>query len=538
MVTTNEKAGPTVAASPARKETVPSLLTFKAIIVDVASWWCYAILKRGDLKLFDELDSILESLPPIPAGSPLSTRLRCLVPWQELLKQLYTPGCTVGKKTFDEIQDKFVLLQASFNSRTRSRTNKEYNDILRMLQTHSVLSKLYNYLAKGDEDEDEDDDDFDDEHTTTNTNTNTNTILDECDYQWRYIYLDIHQIPPSLLCLVNKNNGWDCEDRRDHIIQIVSFKDSALTYKRLKNKMQSLLLRWFEDEIDDGGMVPELLEKRYRGIGFGDNAQQTTHPAMAILDAAAAAAAAASNENTRHLDAAAEDDSNSIVMRFPIVQRQKSRVDQNKSTVKQQRVSSNNNNNNNNNNRKSSRSLESVLDFNSEDESESESPDFDPEKKVKRVKLQRERRKRFKIFSQQQQHQISTAQRLEELLSMQPVGELYDSSTRRTTTTTTPTTTSRGQKRRRQDRSYHINPRHVRAKRPTFSSSNSNSDSIDSEQNIRWTKEEDNALINGIERYGYGNWPPIFKSERLILNKKGQSEMRDRANTLMGQGII
>ena len=506
--TNNEK--PVYAPSP------PTSLTFKAVIHDVASWWCYATLKQGDLRLFDELDDILDSLPrPFLASSPLSIRLRCLVPWHELLKQLYTPGCTVGEKRFETIQDKLLLLHQGFFSKTPAR--EEFNDVLRMVQTHSVLSKLYNYFSKSN-------------GTDNDQEDATDNILDQCNAEWESIYLESDGVPPSLLDLVDKCNGWDFEDRRDHILQIVSFPDSALTYKRLKKKMQSLLLHWFEHEIINSDetreRVPELLGKRYRGIGYSD--EKNISKDTAISAEASRNSPAVSKSDGRRLWEDA-----SIVVRSPIAQQQhqKSQADRGLSAKqqRQQQVMDN---------KEKRRSLEqehASSDFESSDVGDWS--DFHPEEHLRRLKLNREQNKMSRNVSREQQ--ISTGLRMEELLSM-PVGEpsYSESSPRRTTV--------RGRKRRRlDDRDYHHHSATVttttrvgsKKDQEFLNSSTSNknsSDFSDSDDQVSiWTQEEDEALKNGIKWNGYGNWMVILKEGNRLLGSRDEDELKKRANLLL-----
>lgn len=492
----------------------PSLsptLTFKAVINDVASWWCYAILNQGDLRLFDELDQILDSLPgPLLATSPLSIRLRCLVPWHELLKQLYTPGCSVGEKKFETIQDKLLLLHQRFFPKTPAR--EEFNDVLRMVQTHSVLSKLYNYFSNSDD-------------TGNDEEETTKKILYQCNAEWESIYLESDGIPPSLLDLVDKSNGWDFEDRRDHILQIVSFPDSSLTYKRLKKKMQSLLLHWFEHEIIDSdktvGKVPELLEKWYRGIGYGD--EQNLLEDVAKSTEAFRNSRTISEENT-HL----RKDASNLVTGTINRQQQKPGAGQGPSTQRQQRFSEKKRNSGSLDQEQARLILEStdVGDWS----------EFDPEEELRRLKLHRERKKRFLNFSQEQR--ISTGQHLDELLPM-PVGEPSYSEA------PSPRPTTRGRNRRRlDDRDYlqhsSIIPTKTRNRSKRLKSvsrtiiSTSCSDFSDSdEQASLWTQEEDKALQDGIKWNGYGNWVVILKKEKLILGSRDEDDLRNRANILL-----
>lgn len=468
-------------------------LTFKSVIHDVASWWCYAILKHGDLRLFDELDDILDSLPgPFLASSPLCIRLRCLVPWQELLKQLYTPGYSVGEKQFETIQDKLLLLHQGFFAKTPAR--EEFTDVLRMVQTHSVLSKLYNYLSKS--------------NGTKNEQENaTNRILDQCNAEWESIYVGSDTVPSSLLDLVDKTNGWDFEDRRDHILQIVSFPDSALTYKRLKKKMQSLLLRWFENEIIDsdetGAKVPELLRNRFRGIGFGNEGNM-------LIDAM-------SKNDTSRLQESA-----SIVVQSPVQEQQeqqtreepqKSQADDAVPSTQPGQVS----------NTKRNPDFEQVQASSGWESSDDDWSDCDPEEEPRPSEMRREQKNRFRHFSKE--HRISTGQQMEKLLTM-PVGEpsYSEASPQRKVT--------RGRKRRRLN--GRDDPRSTFV--PTNTNSHSDFDDSDDEDDIKWTQQEDDALRNGIKCNGYGNWMVILKDEKRILGSKNEDELRNRANVLLAHG--
>ena len=538
MSTTTNPKTPSVggADAPNNKSQIstfsPSLhLTFETVIQDVASWWCYAILKQGDLNLFDELDDILDSLPgPFPAASPLSIRLRCLVPWQELLKQLHTPGCSVGEKRFETIQDKLILLHQGFFSKTYGK--EEFNEVLKMVQTHAVLSKLYCYFSKSDG------------AHTEQTNA-TNKLLDQSNADWESIYLESDGVPPSLLDLVDKSNGWDHEDRRDHILQIVSFPDSVLTYKQLKEKMQSLLLHWFEIEIHDSNeAVPELLRKRYRGIGYGG---EENVPKDAIrTNESFRNTIAVSNVDTRRLR-----EETSLVMTSQQEEEEQSKEQQQKSRIgrrlspkkkqqkqQQQRISENKRKNNS-----LDQEQESLVSESSDCDDWS---DFEPEEELRRLKLHRERQKRLRNFSQEQR--VSAERRMEQLLPM-PVGEssYSEASPRRKLT--------RGRKRRHLHDQYYC---HHAITNPTTTvtglnneqgfwgtsestssssgSSSSSSDFDDSDDEvIPWTREQDEALRNGIKWNGYGNWAMILKGKFFLLGSKDEDELRNRANLLLAQ---
>ena len=475
-------------------------LTFKSVIQDVASWWCYAILKHGDLRLFDELDRVLDSLPgPFLASSPLSIRLRCLVPWHELLKQLYTPGCSLGEKKFESIQDKLLLLHQGFFFKNTN--TEEFNDVLRMIQTHTILSKLYNFFSQIDGDCDGQDD-------------TTNKILEQCNGEWKNIYLESDSVPSSLLDLVDKTNGWDFEDRRDHILQIVSFPDSPLTYKRLKRKIQSLLLGWFENEISDfdetGARVPELLGKRYRDIGYGE-IEDISH------DNIKATKSLRKRSSTRNFPA-------SPIANQLLLEHKKSRASQT-SFAKQQQVSKN---------ARKRRSLERAEQTNIMHESSDIDDwfEFHPDDEPKRLKPHRERKNKFLDFSHEQI--ISTGRRMEELLSM-PVGEpsYSEASPKRRTNS------SQKPKRQAKNVEHHLCLATARLrsnKEEIFSSSSTSSRSEISnfnEENRRWTQEEDDALKNGIKWNGYGNWIVIRKEQKLVLGSRDENELRKRANKLL-----
>lgn len=253
---------------------VLSSITYKETIVEFVSWWCYAVLKHRNLSLFNELQCVLNcchrvsSSVTIQPDSSLSFQLRCLVPWHELLIQLYTEGVSVSKKRFDRVQDSLVLLHERLFAKTGA-TEPKYVHLVESLQTHSVLSKLYKYLSDGGNDE------FSPAATDDDDSKTTDSILKKCNERWKMIYLNEDRIPQSLMDLVDTGNGWNKKKRKDCIVQIVSAKDSTLRYRRLMDTMQSLLLRWFENEIKIGdsshkdARISELLKIRYRGIGFG-----------------------------------------------------------------------------------------------------------------------------------------------------------------------------------------------------------------------------------------------------------------------------
>lgn len=478
------------AAKPAGNHETPASvsppldLTFESVIHDVASWWCYTILKRGDLRLFDELDEILDSVPgPFPASSPLSIRLRLLVPWQELLKQLYTPGCTVGQKQFEGIQDKLLLLHQGFFSKTSAA--EEFNSVLRMVQTHSVLSKLYDYFSKI-------------EGLSDEQQLSTNEVLDQSSADWESIYLESDGVPPSLLDLVDKTNGWDHEDRRDHILQIVSFPDSALTYRRLKKKMQSLLLFWFENEIIDtdseDSEVSELLRMRYRGFGYA--AAEIVHK-----DAAKNTATPPNTPAASKIDPSRPQEETSVVVASRLAS--PAAKEPEKAEEKQQ---------------EQQRPIITRQDtFASESSDWSDSDD----EKVPPLKMNRDEK--------------------QTRLSM-PVGEPSYSEA-----SPSQRKMSSHRKRRRLGDQYHHHRSSTHSKstgrklkyKHGFSDSSDSDNSVSSDFNdsddegTAWTQEQDAALKNGIHWNGYGNWDIILKQEKRLLGTKGKKDLQDRANMLL-----
>jgi hypothetical protein len=448
--TTNHKS--------ATKRKLP-FVTFQNNISDITSWWCCAILKNHDLSLFEEFEGVLQCLsqtsPNIPKNSPLGIRLHCVVPWQELLKELYTEGFGIGKKKFERIQDTLVLLRQRNFPETSA--EQEYKEVLMMVQTHSVLSKLYKYLSG------------DDDAALDDKNKTSDDILDECEAKWRTIYLDVDHIPQSLKDLVDKTNGWDCKTRKAHIKHIVSSSGSILKYKILRNKMQKLLLRWFEHEIE--GDVPELLEKGYRGIGFGK----------------------ISSDNNRSL-------SKNIISNIDPDAVDKKIAEIKKSPVESPKKKSLN------------RNSESKL---PKDSSHSDSSGVDEKKEVELLEMKRKRKN------------IPRSSMMEGASLSVPAGESSFSPNKK----------------------HHIvkKGRHnVEKGRHNFDGSYSiskpsrwDSDSSEVENNIiRWSKEEDIALENGIQRYGFGNWKAIIKSSGEIFASKNKTDLKDRAKILIGQGKI
>jgi len=496
-------------------------LTFKTVIQDVASWWCYAILKSGELKLFDELDEILDSLPgPFAASSSLSIRLRCLVPWHELLKQLYTPGCTVGEKQFETVQDKLLLLHQGFFSKTTA--GEEFNNALRMIQTHSVLSKLYNHLSQIDD-------------APNDQQNATNKILDQCNAEWESIYLGSNGVPPSLLDLVDKNNGWDFEDRRDHIIQIVSFRDSPLTYKRLKKKMQTLLLHWFEHEIVDsdesGAKVPELLEKRYRGIGYGaDNS--------------------AENDGTKIIESIkigpkVDAEENSIGETYPSTPpppRQQHQQSGTREIMLKRRKESTKKR------RKGNSMIEDKNGLVYDSDNLSDWSDFDPDEGLWRLKVKRERNKKFRTQNGRQMEEESVSMPVGEPSYSSPErkgfrgrsrGGLNDRDDRHHSADAPSSTLSKRKKRTRERRGKTFVPKPLVTNNnywDTDDSGSSGSDFGDSDdEEVPWAREEDEALNHGIQCNGYGNWARILQEEKRFLGSRNKEELRKRANVLIGR---
>ena len=436
----------------ATKRKLP-FVTFQDNITDITSWWCWAILQNRDLSLFEEFEGVLQCLsqtsPNIPKNSPLGIRLHCLVPWQELLKELYTEGLGIGKKKFERIQDTLVLLRQRNFPETPAA--QEYKEVLRMVQTHSVLSKLHKYLSGDD--------------ALNDRNKTSDDKLDECEAKWRTIYLDVDHIPQSLKDLVDKT--WDRKTRKAHIKHIVSSSSSILTYKMLRNKMQKLLLRWFEHEIE--GDVPELLEKGYRGIGFGNIPYN--------------------NKNSLPKN---------IISNIPDA------VDEKIAEIKQ-------------------------------------SPVEPPKKKS----LERKSQSKLPTDSSESDL-IDYVKKVEEnLLEMK---RKYKNSTMEGASLSVPAGESSFSlnKRPKQDHIVEKERHNVENGRHNFDGSYSiskpsqwDSDTSEVENNIiRWSKEEDISLENGIQRYGFGNWKAIIKSSGEIFASKNKTDLSDRAKILIGQGKI
>jgi hypothetical protein len=449
----------------ATKRKLP-FVTFQATITDITSWWCILLLKNHDLSLFEEFEGVLQCLSQtssnIPKKSPLGIRLHCLVPWQELLKQLYTDGFGIGKKKFERIQDTLVLLRQRNFPETPA--EQEYKEVLMMVQTHSVLSKLHKYLSGDDAVALNDD-----------KNKTSDDILDECEAKWRTIYLDVDHIPQSLKDLVDKTNGWGCKTRKAHIKHIVSSSGSILTYKILRNKMQKLLLRWFEHEIE--GDVPELLEKGYRGIGFGD-ISSNKHSLSKNITSSSSINPDAVDEKIAEIKSPVEP---------PPKEKEKSLKVKSESKLPKD---------------------SSHSDFSCDDEKEEE---------VELLEMKRKRKK------------ISKSSMIEgESLSMPASESSFSPKNKRSKHTVKQESHNIEKGRHNFDGSYSIS-------KP----SQWDSDSSEVENNIiRWSKEEDIVLENGIQRYGFGNWKAIIKSSGEIFASKNKTDLSDRAKILIGQGKI
>jgi len=374
-----------------------------------------------------------------------------------------------------------------------------------MVQTHSVLSKLFEYFSNSD-------DDPEDEEEATSK------MLDQSNAEWESIYLESDGVPSSLISLVDNQNGWDVEDRKDYIIQIVSSKNSSLTYKRLKKKLQSLLLRWFEHEIghkdEAGGRVPELLKKRYRGIGYGDE-ENATHD---VSGPAKAVHKGVDVSKEKNFVGFRED--SEIFLRPPFGRKRRQQKSwagvrptpqqQSHQRGQQQRQQRPSNNIRKRRSREQQYQQEKlVLEFSDD----SDWSDDDSEEERKRLKLDHKQQKKFRL-----NQRISTGrQQLEGQLTM-PVGEpSYPEASRRNTTSRCLI------RRRHDDRVWTANSRMRPKEIPAFSGSKA----------YKWTQEQDEALKKGIKFNGYGNWMEILKEEDRFLGSRSRDELRDRANVLL-----
>eukprot|EP00536_Pseudo-nitzschia_multiseries_P010689 jgi/Psemu1/307514/fgenesh1_kg.335_\ len=197
-----------------KREKDDSSVTHKAIMIDLASWWCYTVLTGRNVRLPDEFGCVIQFLAPISWQSPLSIRLRCLVIWQDLLAQIDTPGYDPGKKRFESILDRLILLRKNFFPESPS--EDKYNEVLRMIQTHKILSEMFNCFEKMVKSG---------KNKRGDTKDNSmNATLDHCNDTLKNIYTGSNdKIPTWLTNLVNKRNGWNAEDRVDHITKIVTY---------------------------------------------------------------------------------------------------------------------------------------------------------------------------------------------------------------------------------------------------------------------------------------------------------------------------
>jgi len=54
----------------------------------------------------------------------------------------------------------------------------------------------------------------------------------------------------------------------------------------------------------------------------------------------------------------------------------------------------------------------------------------------------------------------------------------------------------------------------------------------------RFQDYEDEAIINGVNRHGFGNWKTILESSGGVLDDRSNMQIKDRARTLIKLGIL
>mmetsp|Transcript_726 Transcript_726/g.1744 ORF Transcript_726/g.1744 Transcript_726/m.1744 type:complete len:550 (-) Transcript_726:2695-4344(-) len=516
------------------REKYDSPLTHKAVMIDLASWWCYTVLSGRNRRLPDEFGSILQFLAPIPSHSPLSIRLRCLVLWQDLLAQIDTPEDGTGRKRFEIILDRLILLRKDFFS--ESPNEDEYDEVLRMVQTHKILSEMFKRFGKiskiaktG-------------RRKRGDTNGHfTNAMLDQYNDAIKNIYIGSDdKIPASLVNLVNKYNGWDAEDRIDHITQIVTSQMSTLGYGRLKNKLQSLLLRWFEYEIEDTSCetgvakIPELLAIRYRGIGFGSRSKDDKGKSPYHSDSVLRTGTGTGTVTTTTTTAV---DSNESQKRS---QRQQQHIPTETLTPA---------------------SLERLQRTTTKDREEAPSPCHQQEHmsqghpKPKPTRNARERetsdppdRERKSDSSgngdenKESRNRLHVRKRRLSVCSQpQPrtQGESEDDETSSSAKSPLPLPIGQARKRYRRDRGTNRSrPMTTPPEKKRPISSLSARANYTRDAGGTWSQEEDQALGSGVGRNGYGNWNAILRAEKKVLGAKCKGDLKDRADLLIARGML
>ena len=547
--------------------------TNKMVVIDLASWWCYAILKGEDLRLNYRFEDVLDFLGDAVKNSPIYIRLRCSGVWEDFLK-LEKPGnASGGTKQRKTVLDRFILLgEECFPN---SLAEDKFNEVSRMLQTHTKLSKLYDYFDSIGDDKSE--------RRSMNTgrgaageehkyehDSSHDHILDQCNAELKAIYLGFDDggmpmhMPASLVDLVNTTNGWDIVHRMDRIGQIIacstktststSSMSSNLAYKNLKTKLQSLLLYWFEHEIIETGK----LEKRYRGIGFGSKSESEKNnndndklPDFTndVRNGNADSAVGVPNENSHHL-LQHENENAPFVTRSLTSrqQRQPTRTktrgersspvpddpNQQQQQYKPQRVLVLSN-------RKRKRNLrEQENDFslsnkghdenftNDDDDGSSDREESDQEERNRsKIYMHNERkwrlRNNFPIRQQQRKKCRSSGRQLEDEPSS--FSDKYDLRQK---------AFPNGQKQRHYRRDRVSTTRRMTSSTIDDDPSTSD-DSCDDDEEELWTQEQDDALQKGMTWNGYGNWKTISRAEKELLGSKGQDELRDRANLLLAR---
>ena len=217
------------------------------VFLDTVEWWSDCLLQQTDLKEWEKLDHLLECVNCFPSRSILADRLRVLEFWYYCLEQLQPGG------DFEILQDKWILLKLG-DRLTFLKDHPEYVRVLELFKLHEPLSRLYNALKTLNEEKES----FDEA-----LQTYQRELISVCG--------DWASVPFLLKATINVENAYlddsDCDlvklviDRIDTTIN----GDGVYSYSKLRSQVQSILVSWSEANLG----TPKL-KQLYRGVSAGD----------------------------------------------------------------------------------------------------------------------------------------------------------------------------------------------------------------------------------------------------------------------------
>jgi hypothetical protein len=250
---------------------MPTMITegsSNGVMMDIAEWWCHALLRQTDPSKWDALESVLPHVTPIDAHTSLATRLRACALWQEVL--------WIEKGDFSMLQDKLLLLAKEFNRNN----DADYLQVLDVLKVQEQLASLYQGLLESST--------SGEDANGANDTLHQTTLLDSYQSDIQGLFGGVTHVPEALKALTttttieeDSNPATIIRQRIEHLIKE---EDGSYSYAQLQSKMQTLLLGWCETSLE----IPELVRLGYRGVTTSQQQQQQENESQEDKDQAAA----------------------------------------------------------------------------------------------------------------------------------------------------------------------------------------------------------------------------------------------------------